>query len=156
MTIEFFVPGNPVQQGSLRGFVVKGRAVITADNKAPLRNWRASVQQAAADAVPEPLSGPIEIGARFVLSRPQSAPKSRIWPDVQPDLDKLVRALLDSLTGIAFHDDKQVCRLAAVDKVYATPSGQTGAIVRIRSLVGGFPVGQEAVVPDLLVPVDSA
>lgn len=39
-------------------------------------------------------------------------------PAMMPDIDKLVRAVMDSLTGIAYRDDAQVIILTA-SKVYA-------------------------------------
>ena len=43
-------------------------------------------------------------------------------PDRAPDLDKLVRAALDALTGIVFGDDGQVCELYA-HKLYGDGPG---------------------------------
>ena len=49
----------------------------------------------------------------FVLSRPPSVPEHRrIHPTVKPDIDKLVRAINDALTGILFIDDCQVISMA--------------------------------------------
>jgi Holliday junction resolvase RusA-like endonuclease len=39
---------------------------------------------------------------------------------VAPDLDKLVRAVLDALTAVAYRDDGQVTRITAT-KEYGTP-----------------------------------
>ncbi|MCR4339570.1 MAG: RusA family crossover junction endodeoxyribonuclease [Gemmatimonadaceae bacterium] len=33
------------------------------------------------------------------------------WPTTKPDADKLTRALLDALTGVAYVDDSQVVHL---------------------------------------------
>ena len=63
----------------------------------------------------------------FTLPRPRSVPvHKRPRPKVRPDLDKLVRALLDALQGIAFIDDAQVVRLEAV-KEYENDKRAVGA-----------------------------
>jgi Holliday junction resolvase RusA-like endonuclease len=54
----------------------------------------------------------------FHVARPISVPKKRGAPSVKPDLDKLCRATLDSLSGVLFADDGQVTELRA-RKFYA-------------------------------------
>ena len=57
----------------------------------------------------------------FRLPEPQRLPRRRrAWPDRRPDLDKLCRACLDSLTGIVWRDDTQVVHLEA-SKDYGAP-----------------------------------
>lgn len=128
--LSFRVAGLPRPQGSVRAFATgKGRgAIVTADNPR-LRDWRALVSLAAAEAMrgQPPFRGPLGLGARFYLPRPQRA-KGETWPSVRPDLDKLARSLLDSLTAIVWTDDAQVARLA-VEKLYA--DGWTGVEVTV-------------------------
>lgn len=51
----------------------------------------------------------------------------------KPDLDKLLRALNDGLTGVAFHDDSQVVNIAAT-KRRAEPGEETGVEVNITRI----------------------
>lgn len=114
------VLGEPIPQGSMRA-VARGR--IVSDNER-LRPWRDTVAWHVRDAMAgrEPLTGPLEVNATFVLPRPPSAPKRRWAPEKKPDLDKLLRALLDAATtGGAWVDDAQVVAVTA-RKVYATPT----------------------------------
>ena len=74
--VMFDVTGTPVPQGSLRGFVVNGRAVVTHENKPTLRSWRDSVASAAAEAsreqserFPRPMA--VRVHAEFRLARPK-------------------------------------------------------------------------------------
>lgn len=133
--IYFFVAGTPKTQGSLKGFVVrsketgKARAVITHDNKPELRDWRATVRQVTADHMDGPITGPVSVMIDFRLERPRSRLKMR-FPDVKPDLDKLTRAVMDALKGVAYHDDNQVVQLRAA-KIYALPNEGTGAWIWI-------------------------
>lgn len=112
------VLGEPIPQGSMRA-VARGR--IVSDNNR-LRPWRDSVAWHVRDAMGDrpPLGGPLEVRATFVLPRPKSAPRRRWAPDRKPDLDKLLRALLDAATaGGAWVDDAQVVAVTA-RKEYAT------------------------------------
>ena len=52
-----------------------------------------------------PASGDVQVRLHFMV-RPRRQGDA-------PDLDKLVRAVLDALTGIAYLDDKQVVAIAA-------------------------------------------
>lgn len=118
---SFTVYGTPVPQGSTKAFIPKGwkRAVITTDNK-KLKPWRQEVSQAAIAADLQVLTGPVFIRLQFFLAKPKSRPKKWLEPTVKPDLDKLCRGVLDSLTGICFNDDAQVIALSA-EKSYGLP-----------------------------------
>ena len=54
------------------------------------------------------------------MSKPKSA--KRAFPSVKPDLDKLIRAVLDGLTGVAFEDDSQVILIQS-SKTYGENQG---------------------------------
>ncbi|MGI0068542.1 MAG: RusA family crossover junction endodeoxyribonuclease [Thermoplasmata archaeon] len=121
--ITFQVHGVPVPQGSARAFVVKGRAIITSANRS-LSVWRRLVADTAQRYAPgEVWRGPVRLTLRFYVDRPKSEPTHagrgkdrhpiKTWPDRRPDLDKLVRAAMDSLTGVIFRDDSQVIDLRA-------------------------------------------
>lgn len=119
--IRFEVYGKPEPQGSSRAFVNKatGRAVVTSANPA-LKDWR---EQVAGEARAKmigfpPLEGAVTVGVVFWLARPASVKRTR--PTVKPDLDKLVRAILDGLTGVAYRDDAQVVTVSA-EKRYCDP-----------------------------------
>ena len=55
----------------------------------------------------------------FTMARPRTV--SRPEPSVAPDLDKLVRAVLDGLTAIAYRDDGQVVRITATKQYGSQP-----------------------------------
>jgi crossover junction endodeoxyribonuclease RusA len=65
---------------------------------------------------------PVEISLIFHFRRPETASKKRKRVVVKPDLDKLLRATLDALTGVVFHDDAQVVKVIA-EKVYGDVEG---------------------------------
>jgi Holliday junction resolvase RusA-like endonuclease len=128
----FTVYGTPIGQGSARAFVHircgKTVASVTHDNPKTLP-YRQSVSQVAAlmarDAtetpLPAPRGVPVGLAILFCLRKPLSAPKRReTFATKKPDLDKLCRLILDSLTGIFYEDDAQVVELTA-RKQYGAP-----------------------------------
>ena len=119
--LAFEVRGVPAPQGSTRGFLVGGKIRITTANRG-LAVWRRLVSDVAQQHAPNPLwEGPLAVTLLFRLPEPKRLPRRcRSWPDRRPDLDKLCRACLDSLTGIVWRDDAQVVRLDA-SKDYGAP-----------------------------------
>lgn len=122
-TIDFDVRGTPVPQGSARAFVFGRHAAVTHDNRNTTQ-WRHLVASVAQEhAPPELWTGPVRLCLSFRLDRPLSEPTMagrgrkrhpiRTWPDRSPDLDKLVRAVGDALTGILFKNDAQVVEIVA-------------------------------------------
>jgi len=108
-----------------------------------LPGWRTDMRIAGYAAMrgEAPLGGPVSLRATFTFPRPKhhfgtgknadrvkdSAPG---WKTSAPDLDKLVRALGDALTGVVIRDDALIVDLA-VTKIY----GQTpGVVVKVRPL----------------------
>lgn len=127
----FSVRGKPEPKGSTRAFVPKGwtRAVITSANPkakvfAELVRWAAQEF-----APPTLLTGPVSVSMVFGIQRPKSAPKKRVWPTTKPDIDKLVRLVLDALTHVIWADDSVVVQLEAT-KVY----GEPGVTVTVREI----------------------
>lgn len=137
LDLRFHVIGQPVTQGSMRAVTHRhtGRAMLLPDSGARLGDWRQAIGWKAAEAVRGRYveSGPVEITATFHLDRPKSRPKREQLPDRRPDIDKLARALLDGLTGVAFKDDGQVVRLVLA-KRYADNRHPPGVSVRVVEL----------------------
>jgi crossover junction endodeoxyribonuclease RusA len=110
------VLGKPVPQGSKRVF--NGHVVEV--NSVALNDWRREIRQSFAALGREPALGPVCVTLDFFFARPAGhygkkglRPSAPSLPGVRPDLDKLVRAVLDALTGVAFRDDAQVVTLVA-------------------------------------------
>ena len=111
---SFFVPGTPASKGSLN----KGRNGNLYPSDPKLKAWAHAVAWHARIAAPQapPTTEPIEINILFKL------PGGINVHTKKPDLDKLIRAILDSLTGIVYKDDCQVWNIHA-SKVYSTEPG---------------------------------
>jgi Holliday junction resolvase RusA-like endonuclease len=114
--IEFFVEGKPVPQGSL--VFMKGKPIHSGADR--LATWRADIARLGKSAGCQPSDRPIAISLIFNMIKPKTV--NRQMPTVPPDLDKLIRAVLDGLTGVAYKDDGQVVRISAV-KIYSQKIG---------------------------------
>lgn len=114
--IKFSVDGQPIPQGSMK--VINGH-VIHSQGSA-LAAWRASIALAARKAGAFPEKGAMTIAITFVMPKPRTVKREE--PSVAPDLDKLIRAVLDALTAIAYVDDGQVTEIYA-KKVYGLLPG---------------------------------
>ncbi|MBF6063033.1 RusA family crossover junction endodeoxyribonuclease [Nocardia terpenica] len=127
---SLWVPGHPAPQGSKR-HIGGGRMI---ESSKALKPWRSLVALRARAAGFNLAPGPVAVSTEFVLRRPASAPKtSHVHAIRRPDVDKLVRAILDALTGIAYVDDSQVTHLYA-GKRLAVSGEPSGALITVRSL----------------------
>lgn len=121
-----FVPGRPAPQGSKRHV---GNGVLV-ESSARVKPWRQDVREAALAAGVR-LAGPVSVGLRFYLPRPKR-PTHPDYPAGPPDLDKLVRAVLDALTSAStFEDDARVVDLHA-SKNYVTQHAVPGCRITVR------------------------
>ena len=147
----FNVYGEPIPQGSTRAFIPKGwtRPIITADNK-KTKPWRQEIAGAALQAMEHDLLDcagkdvPFRVAITFRFQKPKSTKKTVLEKVTKPDTDKLIRAVLDALTGIVWTDDSQVVEIHARKEF----SVQPGAKIMIWEL-GEIPVGV-AVKPEWL------
>jgi len=141
-TIEFFVAGEPVPQGSTKSFYIKklDRVVTTHTNR-NTDKWRQRIATEAQHAnelreanfyTDDKMCG-YKIILDFYMSKPKSAPKRVQLNTKRPDLDKLVRAALDGITGILIVDDSQVIGIAA-NKFYCPENVAPGLKVVLRRL----------------------
>lgn len=136
--VTLWVSGTPKPQGSKRAFKHKttGNVVMVEDNK-NVRDWRSDMKNVAGAEFADtpPFEGPVTVMVVFHMPRPKSHPKTKqTWPTSKPDVDKLLRAVLDALTGIAFKDDSQVTMLTGVkawDQDH--PLGRAGALIKVAS-----------------------
>lgn len=114
--IEFTIPGAAAPQGSKRAIRLRTGRTVLVESSARVKPFRAVAALAATEAWRRPPTADavgLEVAFRFV--RPKSHHKSDgslragapLTPG-KPDIDKLLRALLDALTGVVYVDDAQV------------------------------------------------
>lgn len=128
--------GVPKSKGSLSGYAqgkcdncgqaVKMHARLvekkTAGARQDLQSWRIALQTTL-QRYTEPIIAeqrgsylqPVAVALTFYLPRPASAPSYVIRPTTTPDIDKLVRVVLDELKGIVLKDDRQIVNLGVLE-----------------------------------------
>ncbi len=129
--LNFTVVGKAAPQGSMKGVAITRNdgspgTIFMSDNPHthPYRKevaWEALRARTAAGLLnqlfaPAPLA--VRMGLTFVFLRPKSAPKTRAYPVVKPDLDKLVRSTCDALKGVIWDDDSQLVGFDTLEKIY--------------------------------------
>lgn len=138
----FFVPGDPAPQGS-KSYKGKrnGKPVLVESSKS-LPGWRRQIARTAGLHA-RVLDGPIDVDLQFVMHRPQRLPKTQPTPPrtQRPDLDKLVRAVFDALTDVAWLDDSQVVDLRARKRT-AEVGEQVGVLISYRPSVAAAEVDE--------------
>jgi Holliday junction resolvase RusA-like endonuclease len=133
--------------------------VHLAHDNAALKPWAQAVAGAAilaraqSDRLDSPWRGvPIRVACRFYLPRVKAdwgtgrnalklKPSAATHHIRKPDVDKLVRGVLDALTGVLYGDDGQVVS-APAEKVLCGPGESPRAEIEVEIL--GAPDGQVA------------
>jgi Holliday junction resolvase RusA-like endonuclease len=128
--VSLSVTGDPASQGSHA--IMHGRIVQV--NSSKHKAWRKAIVQEAIATLPDdwqPIDEPCELIVNFYLRKPKTV--DRQLPSVSPDLDKLIRAVGDSLTdsGVVV-DDSRIVRISA-RKLYAEGIAP-GATIQVKTL----------------------
>jgi Holliday junction resolvase RusA-like endonuclease len=127
--VSLSVTGDPASQGSHA--IMNGRIVQV--NSSKHKAWRKAIVQEAIATLPDdwqPIDEPCELIVNFYLPKPKTV--DRQLPSVSPDLDKLIRAVGDSLTdsGVVI-DDSRIVRISA-RKLYAEGIAP-GATIQVKT-----------------------
>ena len=144
-TIKFTIPINP--KGAQRPrFTKRGHAYTHKD----MVNFQATVRDfayrimtceetPAYNIIHNPFTGPVELNVIFYFKRPLS----KIWkikdmPQYRytstPDIDNLLKNILDGLNGVVWLDDRQVCKSMQEKWVCAGEDNRPRIEIEIREL----------------------
>lgn len=125
MHYKTFIPGTPIPQGSKT--VYRGRAV---EANPRTKKWRETMRKhhLTSQAGGAPLIvGAFQANLRFVFTEPKSGALFQGTLDpihaVKPDLDKLARAVFDSLTSGGIIEDDARCHRLEATKEYGENPG---------------------------------
>lgn len=121
--IRIEVLGTPVPEGSTKAIPYKSKdgatkVAIMHNKSSELMDWRYRIAKEYRESGGEYTERyGIDIHVEFLFTRPKSV-KAEKRPNmtVKPDVDKLLRAVMDALTGVAYKDDSQVVSVTAVKR----------------------------------------
>lgn len=128
--LTFTIPGEPKGKGRPRIVKIGGFSRLAADKKtATYENLVAMAAQEALGGRPM-LDGPLALHVTVRMTPAASASRKataamlagEIAPTKRPDLDNVLKAVLDGCNAVAFRDDVLVTQITA-SKVYATSPG---------------------------------
>lgn len=105
-----------------------------------VQEWKAAIAQAIESQVPEqPWDGPVMVSMTFHMKRPKrmmtaAAPECELWHSQKPDIDNLMKAVLDVCTEQhVWHDDDQVSFVWA-KKYWMEKDGEPGMFLAIKPM----------------------
>ena len=118
--VRFFVPGRPAPKGSWK--FVRGKAVPSSKY---LLKWQAGVTWVAQSewtGLPEDVPVAYGLCAKFYLEPPGRVAKKWPFATKDPDLDKLLRGVVDALMDVVYVDDNQLVEVQASKQFAKTPN----------------------------------
>lgn len=119
---KIIIKTPPVPQGRPR-FASRGKFTVAFDPNKDKKNW-ARLQ--AAQQIENPIEDPLKVEITFYMTIPKSTSKKKkkqmlnyeIAHTKKPDIDNLLKFILDALNTVAFRDDSQIWSVIA-EKVYS-------------------------------------
>lgn len=113
--VRFTVFGRALPQGSKNAFKTGNRVVLVEASKG-LKPWRSVVALEAKQTMLDVqdmalIEGAVSVELLFQFVPGKTVKRKQMT--TKPDVDKLSRAILDSLTGVVWKDDSQVIELRA-------------------------------------------
>lgn len=122
MTITIYESPRP--KGRPR-FTRQGHAYTPQDTRA----YEMLIRRYVRESVKSPLRGEISVAIIFYMPIPKSWSKAKkqaaellqIRPTTKPDIDNLVKAVLDAINGIAYEDDRQIVELVCAEYYGTVP-----------------------------------
>lgn len=149
-SVTFYVRGAPIPQGSVEAHVGRRKdgsryASVHYRVGTKLHAWRRAISVAArAEWGDEMTYHPVRLTLVFYMKRPLShyvglagdikIAYLRVAHDTVPDLDKLVRAVMDALTECVYSDDSQVVDVSASKRYVPNATHPPGVEVTIHAM----------------------
>ena len=128
-SFSIWIPGKATPQGSKKGFVINGRAVLV-DASEGNKAWRAHVTQRIREHQEYiRYKGPVHVTVAFYMEKAKTNKKKFMIQ--KPDIDKLCRSVMDAMTDAEIiEDDSRVISLTAY-KYWETDEMHPGVFIHI-------------------------
>lgn len=119
--IKFEVPGEPVGKGRPRAVKVRNSIRFHTPKKTVQFERDIQLMARAAGARPAtmiPRQVPVRLEVNPIFTRPQRLyrvkdPDGLVAHTVKPDIDNVYKAAADSLNGLVYFDDGQICSMVS-------------------------------------------
>ena len=118
--IKIVVYANPYPKGRPR-VALRGKFPIIYTPKTTRDAEDEFLSQAIEKRPKTPLEGPLSVRICFFKVKPKSYSKNRVYWTQKPDLDNLVKLVLDALNKVFYVDDSQVVELSCSKKFANIP-----------------------------------
>ena len=126
MKIKFCIYGEPPNKGRPRMRIIKGKFPIVYTPTKTKKEEEAFITQSLPFKPERPFIEPLIINITTYFSIPASFSKKKkakavagcLRPTKKPDIDNIVKSILDAMNKIFYQDDKQVVELS-VKKFYS-------------------------------------
>lgn len=127
------IPGRP--RGKARPRFYNGHAYTPKNT----RDFEKEIRVCYLQQDGRKIDGSVSVNIEAIFKIPESWSKKKKWetidqgkrPDVRPDIDNIVKIVMDALNGIAYDDDSQVVEIKA-RKIYAL--GYEGVHVNVEEI----------------------
>lgn len=129
--MRLFIPGAPVGKGRPR-FAKRGAHVVaytpqkTAEYERLIKTLYnekyGKPEFAEDDALSVEITAYTPIPTSFSKAKKRDAAAAIIRPTKKPDIDNILKAVMDALNGLAYADDKQIVAVKAI-KIYSAHPG---------------------------------
>jgi len=122
--LKAWIDGEPVAKARPRVTMIGGRARAYTPKKSA--DWEKHIR---ANLQCEPTDVPVALKIQFHMPVPKSYSKAKrqqaldglLLPAKKPDIDNLIKAVMDALNGYAWLDDNQVVQVSAMKRYSEAP-----------------------------------
>ena len=127
--MQITIPGEPISKARPR--VGKGGFIYTPKKSQDHEKYIASI---AKKHFKTPYSCPVSVSIAFFFNPPKTIKHPPIFRAKRPDIDNLIKTVLDALNTIAYTDDKLIVSLYS--KKYYSPNNNERTIIEIIPIKG--------------------
>ena len=127
-----WIPGDPKTKGSWVPMTTSSGIKFRPAGKGASKWYKDAARAIGEQWEHGKLEGPIKTRFLFLLPRKKTVKRQFPISKYDGDVDKLVRAIFDAMTGVVYVDDSQVCD-SSEQKRYAPSLSKTGVWVYIST-----------------------
>lgn len=134
--VKLICYGDPVPKGRPRGTITKsGESIFYTPIRTAReeKTWQTLFIESEQPPFPETSALRLEMTA--YIARPKSKPKRVTQPITKPDLDNIVKLVMDALEGLAYRRDSQIVEMS-LRKEYVVYPDPARVEIEIREISG--------------------